>query len=234
VTGGLLVGSVGAMAQITGEEPAPPDSLIVFEPAQPLVMEVSERSIKNALGADILFSGSGWGFGAFYHRKVFDNGTVFANFGLSGRRNTDELEDAWLGAIPVVSSKVNRLFMIPMTFGVQYRLFAESLQESFRPFVATGVTPTIILSTPYLRFSEEGVRYYEFFESFGYTESYFRWGAMFAIGAMFGDPTDGSVMGVMMRYYTIPFGDGGLESVRGLPIENFGGVMLTLSIGKAW
>lgn len=228
------VATSAGVAQITGEEPPPPDTLIVFEPAQPLFQERDAKEIKNAFGADILFSGSGWGFGAFYHRKVFENATVFANFGLSGRRNSDEFEDAWLGPIPVVSTKVNRLFMIPMTAGIQYRLFAESLQESFRPFVAAGVTPTIILQTPYLRMEETGIRYYEFFESFGYTESYFRWGAMFALGSMFGDPTDGSIIGVMLRYYTIPFGDGGLESIRGLPIENFGGVILTLSIGTAW
>ena len=230
----LCSGGTAAHAQITGETPPPADTLIIFEPAQPLFQPKDAKEIKNAFGADILFSGSGWGFGAFYHRKIFDNATVFGNFGVSGRRNTDEFEDAWLGPIPVVSNKVNRLFMIPMTAGIQYRLFAETLQESFRPFLAMGVSPTIILQTPYLRQEETGIRYYEFFESFGHLQTYFRWGGMFALGSMFGDPTDGSVIGVMMRYYTIPFGEGGLESVRGLPIENFGGVILTLSVGTAW
>ena len=120
--------------------------------------------------------------------------------------------------------------MIPITFGAAYRLFSESLQESFRPFVSMGVSPTIIIQTPYI---QDGI-YYEFFNSFGQAQTHFRWGGQFSIGSNFGDPTDGSVIGVQLRYYTIPFGGDGLESVRGLPIENFGGVMISISVGSAF
>jgi hypothetical protein len=41
-------------------------------------------------------------------------------------------------------------------------------------------------------------------------------------------------MGFTLRYYTIPFGGEGLESIQGVPINNFGGVFLTLSVGSAW
>jgi hypothetical protein len=161
---------------------------------------------------------------------VIENGTVFGNVGLSGRRNSDEFENAWLGSVPVVAEKVNRLYMIPMTVGFQYRLFAADLQESFRPYVSAGITPTIIVQTPYIRDGE----FYEFFSAFGYAETHFRWGAMFAVGSLFGDPTEGTVIGVTARYYTIPFGGEGLESIRDLPITNFGGIFLSLSVGWAW
>ncbi len=227
-----LVCVVHANAQITGEPPVPDDSVIIFEPVLPLLTdEAAARSaIRQAAGIDLLFSQSGWGIGAFYHYRVSDDGSVFGNFGLSGRRNSDEFENAWLGAIPVVSEKVNRLFMIPMTVGYQYRLFSESLQETFRPFVCAGITPTIIVRTPYIH---DGV-FYEFFQSFGYAETYFRWGAMFGVGSLFGNPTEGSVVGFTARYYTIPFGDPGLESMREMPITNFGGVFLSLSVGWTW
>lgn len=227
---GLWLQSVDLRAQITGETPAPDDSLIIFEPAIPLIGEDAGRPILNAAGADILFSGSGWGIGAFYQRQIFENGTFLLNFGLSGRRNTDEFENAWMGPIPVVSNKVNRLFMIPITAGIQYRVLAEQLQDSFRPFVMAGLSPTIILQTPYI---QDGI-YYEFFQSFGYTTTHFRWGAVFGLGSMFGNPAEGSVMGFTLRYYTIPFGGEGLESIQGVPINNFGGVFLTLSVGSAW
>ena len=219
-----------AKAQITGELPVDDDTLIIFEPAVPLVGKGADKIFDHALGFDVLFSGSGWGFGGFYHYKLFENGTVFGNFGISGRRNSDEFENAWLGPIPVVATKVNRLFMIPMTAGIAYRLFSESLQESFRPFFSMGVTPTLIIQTPYIR---DGI-YYEFFNSFGQTDTHFRWGAMFSIGSNFGDPTSGNILGVQLRYYTIPFGGDGLESMRGLPITNFGGVFLSLSVGTAF
>lgn len=230
VVGGLCTLATPTYAQITGETPAPDDSLIIFEPAVPLFGEQAGKEILNAAGADILFSGSGWGLGGFYQRQIFENGTFLFNFALSGRRNTDEFENAWMGPIPVVSNKVNRLFMIPITAGVQYRLLAEQLQDSFRPFVLAGLSPTIILQTPYI---QDGI-YYEFFQSFGYTTTYFRWGAVFGIGSMFGNPSEGNVMGFTIRYYTIPFGGEGLESIQGVPITNFGGIFLTLSVGSAW
>lgn len=227
----LVFCSTDLSAQIAGETPELPDSLIVFEPAEPLLANADGlKNSKQAAGLDILFSGSGWGIGGFYHHKVADNTTVFINAGFSPRRNTDEFENAWLGSIPVVSNKVNRLFMIPITLGVNYRLFSETLQESFRPFVSAGITPTIILQTPYI---VDGV-YYEFFNSFAYTQTYLRWGGMFCVGSLFGDPAEGSITGVMVRYYTIPFGGEGLESIQDNPIKNFGGIFLSLSIGTAF
>ncbi len=228
----FLLAAAGAQAQITGETPVSDDSVIIFEPALPLLTDEAEarKAITQAGGVDLVFSGSGWGIGAFYHHKVIEHGTAFANFLLSGRRNADEFENAWLGSVPVVAEKVNRLYMIPMTIGFNYRLFAEDLQESFRPYVSAGITPTIIIQTPYIRDGQ----FYEFFSSFGYAETYFRWGAMVAVGSLFGDPTEGTVVGFTARYYTIPFGGDGLESLQGLPITNFGGVFLSLSLGWTW
>lgn len=226
----FIVTAAGLCAQIPGRMPLPQDTLIIFEPAEPLLNNVDgKRYAKDALGLDILFSGSGWGVGMFYHHKIVDNVTIFGNFAFTPRRNTDEFENVWYGSIPVVADKVNRLFMIPMTVGINYRLFSETLQESFRPFVSAGITPTIILQTPYL---QNGI-YYEFFNSFGYMSSYTRVGGMFSVGSLFGNPSDGNVMGVMIRYYTIPFGGDGIESMRGSPITNFGGVFLSLSVGTA-
>lgn len=226
----FIVCAVGLRAQIPGRMPPPQDTLIIFEPAEPLLTNVDgKRYASAALGLDILFSGSGWGVGMFYHHKLVDNVTIFGNFAFSPRRNTDEFENVWYGAIPIVAEKVNRLFMLPVTIGVNYRLFSESLQESFRPFVSAGIAPTIIFRTPYL----QNGTYYEFFNSFAYTSAYTRVGGMFSFGSLFGNPSDGNVMGIMIRYYTIPFGGDGLESMKGSPITNFGGVFLSLSVGTA-
>ncbi len=224
--------STQGSAQITGEKPNTADTVIVFQPALPLLTDeaAAAAAITQAAGLDILFSGSGWGLGGFYQHKVADDVTLSLNVDFSARRNTDEFENAWLGSVPVVTQKVNRLYMMPATLGVNYRLFSSTLQESFRPFVSAGVTPTVIFQTPYIRDGE----YYEFFQSFGYLQTHFRWGGMLAVGSMFGNPSNGSVVGVMIRYYTIPFGGDGLESIRDNPIKDFGGVFLSLSVGGAW
>lgn len=219
------------LSQIAGEPLPQPDTLIVFAPARPLLEDGGLEKVRlHAAGLDVLFSSSGWGFGGFYQRALGNDVTGFAHIGMSGRRNTDEFENVWLGMIPVVANKVNRLFMFPVSVGLQYRLFSESLQESFRPFVSCGAGPTFILATPYIRDGE----FVEFFSSFGNASVYTRFGGHVGIGSFFGNPNTGNVIGVQMRYYHIPFGDDGLESIRGNPITNFGGVFLSLTVGGAY
>jgi hypothetical protein len=218
-------------AQIAGEPPAEQDTLVVFEPARPLLATGGLDPIRNnAAGIDLLFSSSGWGLGGFYHRELGGNVTAFAHLGISGSRNSDEFENVWLGPIPVVGNKVNRLFMFPVSVGIQYRLFSESLQENFRPFLSAGGGPTFILATPYIRDGE----FVEFFSSFGRADLHTRFGSHVGIGTYFGAPSSGSVMAVQIRYFHIPFGGDGLESIRGNPITNFGGVFLSLTVGSMY
>lgn len=228
----LVLGPQLAFTQITGEDPMPTDTTMIFTPARPLMEEIASNALaNNAAGLDLLFSGSGWGIGGFYHHRLAEDVSVFGHVAISPRRNADEIENVWYnGYIPVVANKVNRLFMFPITAGVQYRLFSQTLQETFRPFISAGITGTPILQTPYL---QDG-RFYEFFESFGYSTWHFRMGGVVGVGAVFGSLGKGSLIGVNVRYYTIPYGEPGLESLAGLPITNFGGVFLSLSVGSAW
>ncbi len=228
----LILATAPVSAQIAGEEPVPTDTSIVFTPARPLLEEIATNAVATqAAGVDLLFSGSGWGAGVFYTRVLSGNLSGFANLVITPRRNSDEVENVWYnGFIPIVANKINRLFMFPVTAGLQYRLFSEGLQETFRPYVALGLTATPILQTPYLK---DGY-YYEFFESFGSGTWHMRMGGMIGVGSVFGNPGKGSMIGVNIRYYTIPYGEPGLESMAALPITNFGAVFLSLSVGSAW
>ncbi len=232
VCSGLLAGHATVFAQITGELPQPTDTTIIFTPVRPLMEEIAINKVATRMaGFDLLFSGSGWGVGAMYGQKLSENLSLFGHLAITPRRNADEIENVWYnGYIPVVANKVNRLFMFPFTVGVQQRLFSESLQETFRPYINAGITATPILQTPYL---QDGL-FYEFFESFSYSTWHFRMGAMVGVGSVFGTLGKGSVIAVNVRYYTIPYGEPGLESLAGLPITNFGGIFLSLSVGSAW
>ncbi|MDZ4746240.1 MAG: hypothetical protein SGJ05_09600 [bacterium] len=227
----FIVAASTISAQITGEDPQTTDSVMVFEPAEPLIGGIDlDAPAKHGIGMDLLFSASGWGIGGFFQRELATDFNGFLHLGISGHRNTDEFENAWLGPIPVVSNKVNRLFMVPFTIGAQYRMFHEELQETFRPFVSLGITPTYILATPYIRDGQ----YYDFFESFGHSTSYVRLGGVFGVGSFFGSPATGSLIGVQLRYFLIPFGGNGIESVRSNPIRDFGGIFLSLTVGHAY
>jgi hypothetical protein len=50
------------------------------------------------------------------------------------------------------------------------------------------------------------------------------------MGANFGS-NNKTLVSANIRYYIIPFGGEGLESIKDLPITQFGGIFLSLSFG---
>jgi len=212
-------------AQVTGipfpGRSVPEDTTIIFPSPRPLLAEQqSLRSLRHGIGVDIIFSSNGFGAGVFYQRIFSENVSGFLNLGMSGARNTDEIEyyDPYEQKT-FIPNKVNRLFIFPLTLGVQYRIFSNNIAETLRPFVSAGIGTTFVVRTPYE---------YEFFQSLGYADTYTRFGGFVGVGANFGAISK-SIMGVNARYYFIPFGGNGIESIKGLPINDFGGLFLTLS-----
>jgi len=110
--------------------------------------------------------------------------------------------------------------MVPLSLSVLYFLFTESLEETFAPLISAGIVPTLIVATPYAE---------EFFRAFQQARLFGRMGAHLGIGVRIRYAGQ-SFLGVGLRYYTIPFGGSGLESVRGSPIRDFGGIVLSLRL----
>ncbi len=192
------------------------DSLFVFAPARPLIDSSRiEGFIENLMGVDILFSASGLGIGGFGQVNFTTLFAGFFNVAITGTRNTDEFPD-YNGNVP---NKVNRLFTIPLMFGVRHRLFASSLSNNFRPYINGGAGPTVLVALPYS---------YAFFPSIGHARSYLTGGGFIGLGAEVGNGRP--VIGVNARYFVIPFSNG-LESIRDSRITDFGGLFLTMNIG---
>lgn len=198
------------------------DSTYIFKPAQKVKeYNPDETMITSATGLEIAFSNSGLGFGFFYHSFLDNENILFGSFYISGARNTDEFEIYDSTGNYSVPNKINRLFLIPFTIGYSRILFSNSISGSFRPFVSVGFGPSLIFSTPY----EKG-----WFEAWSYNKTYVKFGGFIGIGGYFRS-IGNSVATVGIKYYYIPFGEPGLESIKDLPITNFGGVVLSLSIG---
>jgi hypothetical protein len=224
-------------AQVAGGGPVVQDSTITFTPVVPLIGEEARTVLASqGAGVNLLFSGSGWAVGGFYTKDLGASFSVSIDAFFTTRRNADEFEDVYFNNIPVVSEKVNRVFNVPLSLSLRYRLFEESLQESFRPFLTAGATATAVMVTPYLQIdaSTYEYRYYEFFESFAHASTSYRPGGFVGIGSNFGSLEKGSAFGVSVRYFIIPYGEPGVESLRNLPMTNFNGLFITLSIGSNW
>lgn len=212
----LLITAINVNAQGIGEI-APDKPHIKFPP--------------NSLGVDLVFTEGGVGFGSFYRRAIVDDITFVTTFSISEAKEQNEftrIDPYTLQSYTI--GKKNRVFLIPLTFGLQHRLFKNSLYETLRPFIEAGIGPSIVLTSPYI--DDQGNQV-EFFKSFGRAHSNYALGGYIGLGANFGIDTS-SLIGLNIRYYYIQLFNDGVESLFGTKTKNFGGIYITLSIGKMY
>ncbi|HRP01154.1 MAG TPA: hypothetical protein PLE30_00740 [Candidatus Kapabacteria bacterium] len=221
-----------------GATPFSPDSVIIFESPRPLISSQDNlQSPPGGWGAEITLSDSGFGAGLFIHTFLSKSLLLHTSLYLSGARNSDEFEELMVDKegfyVWQVKNKINRLYKFPLMVSLQYFMFQDEISESFQPYVALGGGPTFILSAPYTYNRMPNGEIMGWFKSFSYADFYTKLGAYIGVGSYFGS-FKGNILGVNIKYYYVPFGDKGLESVLGLPIQNFGGVFLSLSVGTSF
>lgn len=200
------------------------DTTFIFTPARPLIVNAETQILyKNVAGLDLLFSNSGVGLGLFYDRILHQDYKFITEIYFSGVKNTDELAYLydWDRYDYVIANKIRRLYILPISVGVQRYIDIGHLSKSFRPFISLVATPTLIWEMPYQK---------DWFRDAKYSKAHYRMGGGFQIGSDFG-AINTSFMSFKMRYIYTPFGEGGLESVIGSPINNFGRFYISLSLG---
>jgi len=210
----LLITTINVNAQEIGK----------IAPAKPLIQFPS-----NSIGVDLVFTEGGVGFGSFYRRSISQDITFVTTFSLSEAKEPSEftrIDPYTLQTFTV--GKKNRVFLIPLTFGLQHRLFKNTLYETLRPFLEAGIGPSIVLTTPYL---DDQLNQVEFFKSFGKAHANYALGGYIGFGANFGIDTS-RLIGLNIRYYYVQLFNDGVESLFGTSIKNFGGIYITLSLGK--
>lgn len=224
----FILGNIDIYSQIKGEELPSfnPDTVFIFKPSKPLLNIIAmDQPFKKAWGVDLLFSESGFGAGTFYQLIFSKHWLGFISLYITGVRNTDEF-DAWDYEEGVwrVPNKVNRVYQMPLTIGFQRNIFTEELSESFKPYISFGFGPSFIFTTPYSQ---------EFFTAFKYTQAYTRFSSFLGFGTEF-NAKGKYLMNLNIRYYYIPFGGKGIESIKDMPMTNMGGIFLSLSLGSRW
>jgi hypothetical protein len=180
----------------------------------------------NSLGLDIMFSEGGIGFGFFYRRQLNQKLTAFTDLSISEAKDEQEIEyiDPYYPYQSITFGKKNRIFLIPLNFGLHYRLFENVLSDNLRPYINLGVGPTMVMTTPYEL---------EFFNAFGKARSKFALGGYIGFGGNFG-LDNSSLIGLNIRYYIIRLFDDGVESLYGKYKKNLGGIFLTINLGMMY
>jgi hypothetical protein len=88
------------------------------------------------VGLNFSLAMSGFGIGGFYRKALGSYTYLGANLSFYMMRDDKEYEyyDAYY-AIPVKANDVNRLFFIPLNIEFKKRLFADDIEDSFRPHI---------------------------------------------------------------------------------------------------
>lgn len=175
----------------------------------------------NMLGADIIFGEGGFGLGTFYKKSFSRNITGFVDFSISETKDDREVTYIDYYGNSFTPDKVNRAFLFPLNFGIQYRIFSESLTENLRPYLSFGIGPSIILTTPYEK---------EFFSAFGDAKVHYAAGGYIGLGADMGVSKKNLIALNVRYYYNQILGDG-IEIMTNSNHKSFGQFCLMLTLG---
>ncbi|HXG00790.1 MAG TPA: hypothetical protein VNL69_08380 [Bacteroidota bacterium] len=201
----------------------------------------------NAWGLDVLVSNDGFGLGTFYRREFSEDLFGFVLLSVSEAKDEREVEqfDPYYYEYSFVPGKLQRFLVVPLMFGIQHRLFRESITDNFRPYINAGVGPSMIFAAPFVDIvrSPTGGLFatqIEFFKSLGRGRAHYTASAFIGVGANFGTEK-ANVLGVNFRYYfTYLFGDGlpSMYDTRTGQVaarkRDFGGFFITLNVGMAY
>jgi hypothetical protein len=93
---------------------------------------------ESEIGLDLNVNTSGGGIGLFYHKEFLLNYFWGANLNIISIRDEGELTvyDPRFGYIKI--NDPNDLFLIPVYLDIRRRLFSESIEDNFRPFITIG------------------------------------------------------------------------------------------------
>lgn len=176
----------------------------------------------NTLGFDLMIGEGGFGLGGFYRYNYTKRFTGFVDFSISESKHEREIQryDYFGHSLPIIGKK-NRVFLLPLNFGIQYRLFYESLTDNFRPYVSGGIGPAVFVTTP----AQE-----EFFKSFGNAKAQFGTGGYLGFGANFGI-NSANLTGINIRYYVLQLFNNGIEQYTGDFKKTLHHITLTINIG---
>lgn len=176
----------------------------------------------NALGIDLMIGEGGFGLGGFYKYSYSNTLSGFVDLSVSESKHEREIERFDIFGYPLpIYGKKNRVFLIPLNFGIQYRLFYDSLTDNLRPYLSLGVGPSMFITTP----AQE-----EFFKSFGSAKALFGAGGYIGFGANFGLNSN-NLTGINIRYYVAQLFNDGVEQYYGDLKKTLHHVTLTINIG---
>ncbi|MCX7832855.1 MAG: hypothetical protein N2490_01425 [Ignavibacteria bacterium] len=165
-------------------------------------------------------SEKGFGLNAGIFKQINFDYDFTANLSISGVSDNREFEVYDIYGNPIVLDKENRIFLIAGNIGAQRYLFKDEIEGGFIPLIIGGITPALVVTTPY----EKG-----YFEAFKYAHASYAMGGYLGVGMEYIQSSNIS-LAFNARYLYLPVIGKDVNSLKGKPINNLGGFQLTFSL----
>jgi hypothetical protein len=186
--------------------------------------KLSNYKTQNYINLDLYFNDGSFGLGTHYRAELTEDFSVLAKiFMTESKDNEIEIYNPWTGQFEAIDKK-NRILIVPLNFGIQYRLFSDIITETFRPYVTVNLGPTFVMATPYNK---------EFFSAFRSGTYYTAASGSISLGAYIGKVSE-SLFGMSMEYYFIrTLNKNGIEGLNNKFRKDLGGFYINLIIGTS-
>jgi outer membrane protein W len=183
-----------------------------------LTLNAKKEPVNN-WSINVLFSDNGFAAGSQIFKQFSPDVSGFAGIFFSGAKDDREFEVYDIFGNSYVPYKINRMFMIPINLGIQFRMFRDDVTDDLRPHINFGISPTAIIYTPY----DES-----FFSSFGHARAKYTVG-VFASAGLDYLTSKRSSLNMDVRYYYTMLPGKGIESLQDKEKRYFGGLYLVFS-----
>ncbi|MBI5403236.1 MAG: hypothetical protein HY959_07525 [Ignavibacteriae bacterium] len=182
--------------------------------------ELKKYEPRNKWGLSVLYSDKGYGLTGGYFKPLSNSMDLFLSFSISGVSDNREFEYFDYYGNSYIQDKLNRVFMFPLNIGLQYYIFKEDIENDFKPLLSIGVTPALVVTTPY----ERG-----YFNAFGYSHASFAAGPFIGAGLEFMQSNSLSFT-INMRYSYLPVVSGSVMSIKNNEMKDLGGVSMNFGV----
>lgn len=179
-----------------------------------------EKEPRNAWGLNFNYNESGFGLAGSYAIPISNSTEIQTNLLISGVSDSREFEEFDPLGNTRIRDKENRVFMIPLSIGIQHYLFADDLEGNIKPLVSIGISPALIITTPYDQ---------SYFKAFGDAKTSFAAGGYVGTGLEFRQSKNLS-MSFNVRYYYLPVLGDEVRSISTRTIDDVGGLQLSFGI----
>ncbi|MCS7081770.1 MAG: hypothetical protein N2561_01615 [Bacteroidetes bacterium] len=199
---------------------------------RPVQAQSPDQVVRQGMAFSLIFSNNGFGIGGYYLRTLDPDWTGFASIEIGAGKDEKEFQFVvdYFGNT-IVPGKLNRLLVLPVLVGLQYRVFRNELVDAFRPYVQAAMGPTFAWKSPY--WNESAGRPYDPIGGLPHGRALGGWTVQLGVGANFGSNFR-SLQGVSFSY-AVHWLPAGVQLMMASPRQRvFASPQLVLYFGRMW